>query len=336
MSDLHKRLILSKYPRGFPTEDCFTLEKGPLPKPGSNQFLVRATYLSVDPFLRLLMNPQSGYGPAAGRADVMVGGLLGEVIESNNANYAVGEIVEGLLGWQTHAISDGAGNPMHNPEGIIKCDLAIAPDTAWASVLGRPGMTSYFALLRGCKPQAGETVVVSGAAGAVGSVAGQIAKIKGCRVVGIAGSDEKTTWLTEALGFDDAINYKTAKDMGGALRAACPDGIDVHFDNVGGTIADAINAQLNDGARTTRVGVISHYNDDNDGKPWIWPEDQPMFIVHEWVNEYGEARRDIAQWISEGQLKFRVTIVDGFENTPSALIGVLHGDNIGKMLVRID
>jgi len=311
------------------------MAEGPLPKPGPNQFLVRATYLSVDPFLRLLMNPQSGYGPAAGRADVMVGALLGKVVESNNAGYTVGETVEGLLGWQTHAISDGSGNPMHNPEGVIKCDLTIAPDVAWASVLGRPGMTSYFALLRDCKPQPGEAVVVSGGAGAVGSVAGQIAKIKGCRVVGLAGSDKKAKWLTEDLGFDAAINYKTTKDIGDALRSACPNGIDVHFDNVGGTIADTINGQLNEGARTTRVGVISHYNDDNDGQPWIWPEDQPMFIVHEWVKEYDEARRDIAQWIAEGRLKYRVTIVDGFENTPRAFIGVLRGGNIGKMLVRV-
>lgn len=335
MSDLHKRIMLSKHPRGLPTEDCFALEEGPLPKPGPNQFLVRTTYLSVDPFLRLLINPQSGYGPAAGRADVMFGGLLGEVIESNNASYAVGETVEGLLGWQTHVLSEGSGSPMHNPEGVIKCDLSMAPDVAWASVLGRPGMTSYFALLRDCKPRAGDTAVVSGGAGAVGSVAGQIAKIKGCRVVGIAGSDKKTKWLTEDLGFDAAINYKTTEDMGDALSRACPDGIDIHFDNVGGTIADTINGQLNEGSRTTRVGVISHYNDDNDGKPWIWPEDRPMFIVHEWVNEYDEARRDMAKWIAEGRLKYRVTIVDGFENTPSAFIGVLRGDNIGKMLVRV-
>ncbi|MDA0262525.1 MAG: NADP-dependent oxidoreductase, partial [Proteobacteria bacterium] len=331
----HRRIILSKHPQGAPTEDCFVVEEGPVPTPGPDQFLVRTTYLSVDPFLRLLMNPQSGYGPAAGRADVMVGGLLGEVIESNNAHYPVGETVEGLLGWQTHAISDGSGNPMHNPEGIIKCDLSIAPDVVWASVLGRPGMTSYFALLRDCKPQAGETAVISGGAGAVGSVAGQIAKVKGCRVVGIAGSDEKTKWLTDELGFDSAINYKTTEDIGDALSQACPDGIDIHFDNVGGPIAKAINDRLNGGARTTRVGVISHYNDNNDGKPWIWPEDERMFIVHDWVTEYAAARRDMAAWIAEGRLKYRVTIVDGFENTPSAFMGVLGGDNIGKMLVRV-
>ncbi|MDA0368399.1 MAG: NADP-dependent oxidoreductase [Proteobacteria bacterium] len=344
MSDRHKKIILAAYPEGMPRESDFRLEESPVPKPGENEFLARALYLSVDPFLRMLMNPSNAAnatsrkeGPITDVGRVMAGGFVGEVVESNNPKYPRGAIVEGILGWQNYVVSDGWVNKRHNPAGVVVCDSTLdVPVSLFASVLGRAGLTPYFCMTRELRPQAGETAVITSAAGAGGSIAGQIAKMAGCHVVGICGSDEKVDWITRDLGFDVGINYKTTPDIGAALRAACPRGVDVHYDNVGGPIMEAIAALHTPGHRYRLVGIASAYNTVPDGQTfWAWPYEKPMFVVHDYTKEYDDGIREMAGWIKEGTLKYREDVVDGIENTAKAFIGVLNGDNIGKRIVRI-
>ncbi len=344
MNESHKKIILAAYPEGMPRESDFRLEESPVPKPGKNEFLARASYLSVDPFLRMLMNPSSAANATSrkegaitdvGRA--MAGGFLGEVVESNNPKYPRGALIEGILGWQNYVVSDGWVNKRHNPAGVVVCDSTLdVPVSLFASVLGRAGLTPYFCMTRELRPQAGETAVITSAAGAGGSIAGQIAKMAGCHVVGICGSDEKVDWITRDLGFDVGINYKTTPDIGAALRAACPRGVDVHYDNVGGPIMEAIAALHTPAHRYRLVGIASAYNTVPDGQTfWAWPYEKPMFVVHDYTKEYADGIREMAGWIKEGTLKYREDVVDGIENTAKAFIGVLNGDNIGKRIVKV-
>jgi NADPH-dependent curcumin reductase CurA len=265
--------------------------------------------------------------------DLMQGGTVGEVVESNHPKFFVGDFVVGMWGWQEYTVSDGKGVQKLNPH--------LAPVSTALGVLGMPGMTAFFGFLEICHPKSGETVVVSGAAGAVGSLVGQIAKIKGCRVVGIAGGDDKVDFIVNELGFDGGFNYKTTDNYIAKLKELCPNGIDCYFDNVGGAITDAVFPLLNLYARVSVCGQISQYN-------LAKPEPGPRlltyilvkqarvegFIVIRWMDRWSEGIVQMAQWLREGHIKYREDIVHGFENIPAAFIAMLNGKNTGKMLIQ--
>ncbi len=330
----NKQITLAVRPVGFPKESDFRLVEAPVPTPGPGQFLVQSLYLSVDPYMRGRMTAAKSYAPPVELGGVMVGGVVGQVVESRHSRFAAGEIVEGYFGWQQYALSDGAG--------VRKVDPSLAPISTALGVLGMPGLTAYFGLLEIGKPQPGETVVVSGAAGAVGSLVGQIAKIQGCHVVGIAGTDEKARHVVEQLGFDSAFNYKSARNYRAKLKTLCPQGIDVYFDNVGGAITDAVIPLLNVRARLVICGQISQYNLERPemGPRWLWAlivkqARAEGFLVFQFADRFEEGIRQMAQWLKEGKLKYRENIIEGLENAPRAFIGMLKGENIGKQLVKV-
>jgi hypothetical protein len=330
----NKQITLAVRPVGFPKESDFRLVEAPVPTPGPGQFLVQSLYLSVDPYMRGRMTAAKSYAPPVELGGVMVGGVVGQVVESHHPRFAAGETVEGYFGWQQYALSDGAG--------VRKVDPSLAPISTALGVLGMPGLTAYFGLLEIGKPQPGETVVVSGAAGAVGSLVGQIAKIQGCHVVGIAGTDEKVRHVVEELGFDSAFNYKSARNYRAKLKTLCPQGIDVYFDNVGGAITDAVIPLLNVRARLVICGQISQYNLERPemGPRWLWAlivkqARAEGFLVFQFADRFEEGIRQMAQWLKEGKLKYRENIIEGLENAPRAFIGMLKGENIGKQLVKV-
>jgi NADPH-dependent curcumin reductase CurA len=330
----NKQITLAVRPVGFPKESDFRLVELPVPTPGPGQFLVQSLYLSVDPYMRGRMNAAKSYAPPVELGGVMVGGVVGQVVESHHPRFAAGEIVEGYFGWQQYAVSDGVG--------VRKVDPSLAPISTALGVLGMPGLTAYFGLLEIGKPQPGETAVVSGAAGAVGSLAGQIAKIQGCHVVGIAGTDEKVQHVVEELGFDSAFNYKSARNYRAKLKTLCPQGIDVYFDNVGGAITDAVIPLLNVRARLVICGQISQYNLERPemGPRWLWAlivkqARAEGFLVFQFADRFEEGIRQMAQWLKEGKLKYRENIIEGLENAPRAFIGMFQGENIGKQLVKV-
>ncbi len=318
----------------MPKQSDFQLVSEPLPQLLDGQLLVRTQYLSVDPYMRGRMNGVRTYADPVDIGQVMVGGAVGEVVESRNPKFSVGEIVTGYWGWQEFAVSDG--------KGLRALDPNLAPPSTALGVLGMTGMTAYFGFLEICQPNPGETVVVSGAAGAVGSIVGQIAKIKGCRAVGIAGSDSKIGWITSELGFDAAFNYKSTENFVLELKQLCPEGIDCYFDNVGGPITEAIFPVLNTKARIAICGQISQYNLP---KPqsglgifsYLLTKSAKAegFIIYQFADRFPEGLAQMAKWIKEGKIKYRETFVEGFENAPRALIGVLSGDNTGKMIVKV-
>ena len=335
MSDLNTQITLAARPVGYPKESDFKIIESPLPPLNEGQFRVRILYLSVDPYMRGRMNDAKSYAPSVKLGETMVGGAVGKVVESKNARFSEGDIVEGFFGWQTNATTDGTG--------VRKIDPSLAPISTALGVLGMPGLTAYFGLLAICNPKEGETVVVSGAAGAVGSIVGQIAKIKACSVVGIAGADDKIAWLTDELGFDGAFNYKTVKDYRGKLKELCPKGIDVYFDNVGGEITDAVFSLLNVHARVSICGQISQYNLE---KPEMGPRHllptllvkqakAEGFLVFQFADRYAEGLKQMATWIKEGKLTYREDIAEGFDNTPRVFISMLQGANTGKQLVKV-
>jgi leukotriene B4 12-hydroxydehydrogenase/15-oxo-prostaglandin 13-reductase len=335
MAQINRQITLAARPAGYPKESDFKLVESPIPSPGPGQVLVRVLYLSVDPYMRGRMNDVRTYADPVKIGEVMGGGTVGRVVESRNDQFNEGDFVAGMQGWQEYGLSDG--------KDLRKLDPSLAPITTALGVLGMPGLTAYFGLLDICNPQPGETVVVSGAAGAVGSLAGQIAKIKGCRVVGIAGSDDKVRHLTDDLGFDAAFNYKTTSDYYGKLKQLCPSGIDVYFDNVGGEITDAVFRLINVRARISICGQISQYNVE---KPEMGPRllltmllirqaKAEGFLVFQFAERYPEGIREMARWIKEGKLKYREDVVEGLETTPRAFIGMLKGENIGKRLVKV-
>jgi hypothetical protein len=330
----NKQITLAVRPVGFPKESDFRLVEAPVPTPGPGQFLVQSLYLSVDPYMRGRMNAAKSYAPPVELGGVMVGGVVGQVVESHHPRFAAGEIVEGYFGWQQYALSDGVG--------ARKVDPSLAPISTALGVLGMPGLTAYFGLLEIGKPQPGETVVVSGAAGAVGSLVGQIAKIQGCHVVGIAGTDAKARYVVEELGFDSAFNYKSARNYRAKLKTLCPQGVDVYFDNVGGAITDAVIPLLNVRARLVICGQISQYNLERPemGPRWLWAlivkqARAEGFLVFQFADRFEEGIRQMAQWLKEGKLKYRENIIEGLENAPRAFIGMLKGENIGKQLVKV-
>ncbi|KEO82399.1 NADP-dependent oxidoreductase [Tumebacillus flagellatus] len=330
----NRQFLLVSRPVGMPADENFELREAAVPELEDGQVLVRTLYLSVDPYMRGRMSDAKSYVEPFALGEVLQGGVVGEIVESKNERWKAGDVVVGLLGWQEYSVSNG--------RGLLKIDPSVAPITTALHVVGMTGLTAYFGLLDIGKPQEGETVVVSGAAGAVGTVVGQIAKIKGCRVVGIAGDDEKCAYLTEELGFDAAINYKTA-DLNAALKESCPNGVDVYFDNVGGDITEAVMRRINFQARIPICGQISQYNLE---KPDLGPRivfTQLLkssalakgFIVNDYAKQHKEGMQQLAQWVMEGKIKYRENIVDGLENVVEAFLGLFRGDNIGKQLVKV-
>ncbi|MEO6725151.1 MAG: NADP-dependent oxidoreductase [Blastocatellia bacterium] len=333
MQSVNKQFVLAARPTGFPKESDFNLVESLIPSPQTGEFLVRAHYLSVDPYMRGRMNDVKSYAKPVQIGEVMTGGVVGEVIESKHDKFKTGDIVSGQFGWQEFATSDGTG--------VRKVDPSLAPISTAVGVLGMPGLTAYFGLLDVCDPKPGETVLVSGAAGAVGALVGQIAKIKGCRAVGIAGTDDKIKYLTDELGFDAAFNYKTSTNYFAKMRELCPNGIDSYFDNVGGEITDAALRLLNVHARVSICGQISQYNVE---KPELGPRLLGLlivtrskvqgFLVSDYAARFGEGLQQMAEWIKDGKLKYHENIIEGFENMPRAFIGMLRGENTGKQLVK--
>jgi len=330
----NRRIILAARPEGLPKESDFRLIESDVPAPGDGQFLVRINYLSVDPYMRGRISEIKSYADPVEVGDLMVGGTVGSVVESNHSDYRPGEVVVGYWGWQEYALSDG--------DGVHRCNTSLAPMSTALGVLGMPGMTAYFGLLEIGQPEAGGTVFVSAAAGAVGSVVGQIAKIKGCRVVGSAGSPTKIRHLVEELGFDAAFNYKEANDYGEKIQEMCPEGIDVYYDNVGGKLTDAVFLHINVGARIVVCGQIDQYNATRPprGPRPLWHlivkrARVEGFLVFDFAERYGEAQQQLAEWVREGKIKYRETVIAGLENAPRAFIGLFHGENLGKQLVRV-
>ena len=330
----HRQFRLAARPTGYPKESDFRLAESSVPELGAGEFLVRIVYLSLDPYMRGRMSDARSYVPPVALGDVMEGGTVGEVVRSSHPAFAVGDVVEGRLGWQEYAVSAG--------KGVRKVDPTVAPISTALGVLGMPGLTAYFGLLEVGQPKAGETVVVSAASGAVGGLVGQIAKLKGCRAVGLAGSDAKVDYITGELGYDVGINYRTAPDLDAALRAACPGGIDVYFDNVGGGITEAVSRHVNPFARFAVCGLMSQYNLT---EPELAPRNERFvlvnrvriqgFIVFDFSARYKEGLVQLTDWVRQGKLKYREDIVDGLERAPEALIRLLQGRNFGKMVVRV-
>jgi NADPH-dependent curcumin reductase CurA len=331
---INRQWRLAARPVGLFKESDFKWTQEPVPELKDGEVLVHNKYLSLDPTNRGWAGEIDTYLPAVKLGDVMRGGAIGVVEESRNTDFKVGDHVSGLLGWQEYAVSDGTG--------LTKLpDNPAIPLTAYMGLFGHIGLTAYYGLLDVGQPKAGETLVVSGAAGAVGSLVGQIGKIKGLHVVGIAGSDEKCRWLTDELGFDAAINYKT-ENVSEALRHACPNGIDVYFENVGGAILDAVLAQINLHARISLCGLISQYNAT---EPVPGPYNFAMilikrarvqgFIVMDYLNRADEAMNQLGRWLMEGKIKYRVDVVEGLEQAPRAVNKLFDGSNRGKLVLKI-
>lgn len=334
MSQKNRQIILAERPKGMPDSNTFKFVEREIEEPKEREVLVRTLYVSVDPYMRGRMQNAESYIEPFQVNEVITGGSFGEVMESKSDSFQQGDIVIGSYGWQEYYTA--------KENEIRKIDPSIAPVTTYLGILGMTGLTAYFGLLEIGQPKEGETVVVSGAAGAVGSAAGQIAKIKGARVVGIAGTEDKIKFLKERLNFDEAINYRTTEDLEAALKKACPTGVDVYFDNVGGEISDAVFTQLNRFARIPVCGSISSYNLE---EPDVGPRVQGTlikksalmqgFTVGNYSNRFHEGTRELGKWLQEGKLQYEETIKEGFENIPEAFIDLFRGKNIGKLLVKV-
>ncbi|MFO1195996.1 MAG: NADP-dependent oxidoreductase [Burkholderiaceae bacterium] len=333
MTSTHRQWRLRRRPVGDIGPDDLELVTVPKPVPGPGQILVRTIYLSLDPTNRIWMSDRPQYMPPVAIGDVMRGGVVGVVERSNHPGFAAGDYVRPAVGgWQEYVVADAAQK--------LKVDDAV-PLLAHMSAMGMTGATAYFGLLDIGRPQPGETVVISAAAGAVGSIAGQIAKLKGCRAVGLAGSDDKCRWVTGELGFDACINYKT-EDVGAALSRECPSGIDVDFENVGGPILDEVLARINLNARVVLCGLISTYNDDG---PVPGPYQFSMilmrralvkgFIVSDYAARFREFYADMGQWLAQGKIRWRADVVDGIENAATAVNRLFTGANTGKLVVKV-
>jgi NADPH-dependent curcumin reductase CurA len=327
-----RRVTLASRPEGMPQESDFAVEEVDVPEPGVGEVLVRALYVSVDPYQRGRMSTTRSYARSLEIGDVITSQTVGEVVESNDPRFAAGDIALGQLGWQEHAVARGGA--------LRKVDASILPITTALHVLGATGLTAWFGLFDVGRPRAGDTVVVSGAAGAVGQVAGQLARIVGCRTVGIAGGPEKCADLREAYGYDVAIDYKR-DDVGAALKDTCPAGVDVYFDNVGGELSAQVHRRLNVGARIAICGQISQYNADrpqpsfHPGLLIVFRATMQGFLVSDYAPRFGEALPRLARWVVDGTLRYREDVTDGLENAPRAFIGMLNGENRGKALVRV-
>ena len=330
-----REIHLRSRPHGLPTADNFALVSVEVPAPsGPDQVLVRNRFISVDPYMRGRMRDTRSYTAPFGLDEPLTGGAVGEVVSSTSDQFAEGDFVLHMFGWREYALAE--------PRQLTKVDPSLAPLQSFLGVLGMPGMTAYVGLLDIGKPQPGETVFVSGAAGAVGSEVCQIAKIQGCRVVGSTGSQVKARWLEEVAGVDVAINYKETSNLRRELKKACPDGIDVYFENVGGVHLEAALQYMNNFGRIAVCGMISMYNATS-AQPG--PANMALmigrrlkmqgFIVSDHLERRDDFLRDVSGWMREGKLKWEETILDGIESTPEAFIGLFHGENLGKMLVKV-
>lgn len=328
---------MASRPAGTPTTENFRLVETDAPAPAAGQMLLRTIYLSLDPYMRGRMNAGPSYAAPIETGEVMGGGCVCEVVESKLDGYAPGDLIVAPVGWQTFGLSDGSG--------VQRIDPALRPISYALGVLGMPGMTAYTGLLNLGEPKAGETLVVAAASGAVGSVVGQIGRILRCRVIGIAGGPAKCDFVKSKLGFDDCLDHR-APDLAGRLRQACPDGIDVYFENVGGAVFDAVLPLLNRFARVPVCGLIAHYN--ASGLP-PGPDRLPLlmqkiltnrlsmrgFIVGDFQSQYPDFLRDVGTWVREGRIRYREDITDGLEHAPAELIRLLEGGNFGKKLIRV-
>src|ERR1700716_3391977 len=336
MSQSAKRVVLASRPVGEPKPSDFRIEDHALPTPGEGQVLLRTIWLSLDPYMRGRMNDGPSYVAPVPIGGGMEGGTVCEGIASNNPGFAKGDIVLSRAGWQTHALSDG--------KGLARIDPKLAPISTAVGVLGMPGMTAYAGLLEIGKPQAGETVVVAAGAGAVGSGVGEIAKIKGARAVGIAGGKDKCDYVKNELGFDDCLDHRDP-DFAAKLKEACPKGIDVYFENVGGAVFETVFPLLNAFARIPVCGLIAHYNDTEATAPkWAATMMRNVltkrmtirgFIVSDFVARHGVLLRDMSQWVHEVKVKHREFVTEGLDSAPGAFMGLLKGANFGKQLVRV-
>ncbi|AWV06763.1 NADP-dependent oxidoreductase [Marilutibacter maris] len=336
--DIARRIVLAAHPRGLPTAQDFRLEEVPMPAPDEGQVLLSTLYLSLDPYMRNLMDKVGPvYAEAVGLGAPMVGGTVGRVVASRHPGFQAGELVLGNAGWQSHALSDGSD--------LVRLGDVEQPSLALGG-LGMPGFTAYVGLLDIGRPRPGDTVVVAAASGAVGSVVGQLAKLKGARAIGIASGADKCRQVVEELGFDACLDRREP-DLAARLAAVCPDGIDVYFENVGGEVFDAVLPLLNIGARMPVCGVIAHYNDE---APPAGPDRLPgamaailqkrirvqgFVILDHYADRYDAFRREMGQWVAEGRIKLREDVVEGLEAAPEAFIGLLQGRNHGKLVVRV-
>jgi len=336
---VNKSILFANWPVGVPKLDHdFQLVESTVPALQDGDILVKTLYLSVDPYMRGRMKNVKSYSPPFEIGKPLYGGGVGEVVESKNEKYSVGDVVAGFLNWQHYNLITKAQSG--NIQGKVPKEFPF-PLSYNLGVLGMPGMTAYLGFLDICEPKAGETLVVSGAAGAVGYLVGQIGKIKGCRVIGIAGSDEKIKIL-ENSGFDVGINYKTTKDMTAAIKNAAPNGVDMYFENVGGEISSAVYNNINRFGRVALCGNISNYNATElpigPNHDWIFITRSIKlqgFIVSQWINKFPEGIKQMMQWLKEGKIKYEETVRNGLENTPKALLEMFAGENIGKMVVKV-
>jgi NADPH-dependent curcumin reductase len=335
---VNRRIVLNSRPVGAPSPKNFLLEELAVPVPSGKQVLLRTLYLSLDPYMRGRMSDAPSYAAPVAVGDVIVGGTVSRVDASQHSGYQPGDLVLGYSGWQDYALSDG--------RGLTKLDAGMTRPSLALGALGMPGFTAYMGLIDIGQPKAGETVVVAAASGAVGSVVGQIAKLMGCRAVGIAGGDDKCRFVVDDLGFDACIDHRGA-DLGQRLAAACPKGIDVYFESVGGAVFDAVLPLLNARARIPLCGLIAQYNDT------ALPQGadrlglltrtllikrikmQGFTIFEQYANRYSEFFSQMSPWVNEGKIKFREDIVDGLENAPQAFVGLLEGKNFGKLVIRV-
>ena len=337
MAESARRVVLASRPVGEPKDSDFRLEEFPVPQAEPGQILLRTRWLSLDPYMRGRMSDAPSYARPVGIGEVMEGGTVSEVVHSKADGFAKGDLVVGRTGWQTHALSNG--------KGLRKIDPNGAPISTALGVLGMPGMTAYVGLLEIGKPQPGETVVVAAASGAVGAVVGQIAKIKGARAVGIAGGPEKCRYVVGELGFDACVDHR-APELAERLKAACPKGVDVYFENVGGPVFEAVFPLFNPFARMPVCGLISQYNATSSQQS-VLTASQFMravltkrltirgFIVSDFASKEADFLRDMSTWVREGKIKYREHVIEGLENAPRGLMGLLRGENFGKAVVRV-
>lgn len=328
---MNRQIVLASRPTGWVSEANFRLLEAPMPSPGEGQVLVRNLWLSLDPYMRGRMNEGRSYAKPVELGDVMVGGTAGEVLESRHPNFQPGDKVVGYLGWQLYAVADG---PV-----LQKVDDRIIALSAYLGPVGMPGVTAWYGLNDICQPKSGETVVVTAAAGAVGSVVGQLAKLRGCRAVGVAGGPEKCRYVVEDLGFDACLDYQ-AGALVQQIKEALPQGIDCLFENVGGEVFDALLARMNAFSRIALCGLISQYNSEpyamkNIGSVLVNRIRMQGFIVSEHLDRWPVALQELAAAVASGKLKYRETIAQGLENAPQAFIGMLKGANLGKQLVKL-